>query len=72
MLFILKSSRNCLVVTYKAGNPFDQGIITNVLQKLSPCRDAYEFNQYDSVCEVELTCCQNNDEERQAMLDHMA
>lgn len=56
----------------KFRNPFDQGIITNVLQKLFPCRDAYEFNQHDRVCEVEMTCCHNNDEERQAMLDHMA
>eukprot|EP00574_Skeletonema_japonicum_P008687 CAMPEP_0201729680 /NCGR_PEP_ID=MMETSP0593-20130828/19736_1 /ASSEMBLY_ACC=CAM_ASM_000672 /TAXON_ID=267983 /ORGANISM="Skeletonema japonicum, Strain CCMP2506" /LENGTH=785 /DNA_ID=CAMNT_0048222065 /DNA_START=74 /DNA_END=2431 /DNA_ORIENTATION=- len=56
----------------KFQNPFDQGIITNVLQKLSPCRDAYEFNQHRRVSDVEMTCCQNNDVERQAMLDHIA
>ena len=51
-------------------NPFDQGIITNVLQKLSPCRNAYEF-QHGSVSEMEMTS-QNHDEERQAMLDNIA
>jgi ankyrin repeat protein len=52
-------------------NPFDQGIITNVLQKLSPSRNAYEFNQHGRVSEVEMTS-QHNDEETQAMLDHIA
>ncbi|KAL7493559.1 hypothetical protein ACHAWT_002689 [Skeletonema menzelii] len=55
----------------KFQNPFDQGIIANVLQKLSPCRDAFEFNQHGRVSEVEMTS-QNIDEERQAMLDIMA
>mmetsp|Transcript_18381 Transcript_18381/g.36848 ORF Transcript_18381/g.36848 Transcript_18381/m.36848 type:complete len:778 (-) Transcript_18381:38-2371(-) len=54
----------------KFRNPFDQGIITNVLQKLSPCRNAYEFNQHGRVSEVEMTS-QHDDEERQAMLDRM-
>lgn len=52
-------------------NPFNQGIITNVLQKLSPNRNAYEFESYArSSSELEMTSL--GDEERQAMLDNMA
>jgi uncharacterized membrane protein len=50
-------------------NPFDKGIIVNVLQKLSPCRDAYELHEDGRAIELEMT---SQNEERQAMLDQIA
>ena len=53
-------------------NPFDKGVFGNVLQKLSPCRDAYEINDQRGVSEVEMATRNSNDEEMQAMLDNIA
>lgn len=50
-------------------NPFNQGVIRNILQRCWPDRSAYELGQRRTSGEVELAS--RDDEERQAMLSNM-